>query len=64
MAHNEYFTISEFSSISTLSRMTLHRRIADGTIPSIKVGRRRLIPADALNHLLKSPKVAQEDRDE
>lgn len=43
-----YFSIEEFSSYTSLSRMTIFRRIQDKSLPSIKIGRRRLIPENAL----------------
>ena len=36
--------IPDVVELTRLSRPTIERRIADGTIPSVKVGARRLIP--------------------
>jgi excisionase family DNA binding protein len=42
------FSIDEVSLALGVSRSTLKRRLADGTIPSVKIGRRRLVRADDL----------------
>lgn len=41
-----------------ISRARLYQLIDDGTIPSIKLGRRRLIRAEALRDLLERLEVA------
>jgi excisionase family DNA binding protein len=52
-----FIGVSHFAKKFDVSQRTVHRRIADGTLPSLKFGRRRLI---ALQKLLR----AQDDRDE
>lgn len=44
--------IHEFCKAYGLSRSTAYRMIATGTLPSVKVGKRRLIPANAAEALL------------
>jgi hypothetical protein len=46
-----FIGIGHFAKKFDVSPRTVHRRIADGTLPSLKFGRRRLI---ALQKLLKS----------
>ena len=46
------YSIETAADASGLSRATLCRLIADGTLRSTKVGRRRLIPATALHALV------------
>jgi excisionase family DNA binding protein len=41
-----------------ISRATVYRRIADGTIPSLKLGRRVVVPVEALERLLVGPPAA------
>ena len=44
-----YIGVAHFAKKFDVSSRTVHRRIADGTLPSLKFGRRRLI---ALRQLL------------
>lgn len=44
-------TVTEVAGATGLSEVMLRKHIADGGIPSIKVGRRRLIPATWLTTL-------------
>src|SRR5262249_13726406 len=46
------YSLSEAEVLSGLSRATLYRRIADGSLRTAKVGRRRLVPADGLASLV------------
>lgn len=46
------YTISEAVAVSGLSKSSINRRVADGTIELRKVGGRRLIIAPALHRLL------------
>lgn len=46
------FSIAESCTRTTLSRPTIERLISTGKLRSVKIGRRRLIPADALDELL------------
>lgn len=43
-----HLSIEDVAQSTNLSTRTVRRRIADGTIPAVRVGRRILIPADAL----------------
>ncbi|PSR23385.1 MAG: DNA-binding protein [Sulfobacillus acidophilus] len=40
-----YYSPKEISAITGLSMATISRRIKDGTIPAVRIGRRLLIPA-------------------
>lgn len=44
--------IDDAAAISRLSRGTIYNRIKDGSLRSVKVGKRRLIPETALRQLL------------
>jgi len=46
------YTVAEVVEILGVSRITVLRRIKDGTIPSIRLGRRVLIPAEYVDELL------------
>lgn len=46
------YSIAEAAVRSSLSVPTLYRRIADGSLRSVKNGGRRLIPHDALKALI------------
>lgn len=47
----EFFTVAETARILRLSWRTMMRRIADGSIPSAKIGHRRLIPRAAIEQI-------------
>ncbi|MER3480881.1 MAG: DNA-binding protein [Meiothermus sp.] len=47
------YTVAEVVEILGVSRITVLRRVRDGTIPSIRLGRRVLIPAEYVDELLK-----------
>lgn len=44
-------TVAEVAAATGLSEVGLRKHIASGAIPSVKVGRRRLIPATWLRNL-------------
>lgn len=46
------FSLRDTSERTNLSLATLHRMIARGDLESIQIGRRRLIPHDALKALI------------
>lgn len=50
----EWLTVKKFLAAheGILGRTALYERIRDGTLPSIRLGRRILLPADALDTLL------------
>ena len=48
-----FIGVGHFAKKFDISPRTVHRRIADGTLPSLKFGRRRLI---ALQKLLRAQK--------
>lgn len=49
-----YLTVKELlvSLTGRLSRNTVYSAIAAGTIPSVRIGRRILVPSDALDRIL------------
>lgn len=47
----DFLTVAEARARLRISKSLALRMIREGTIPSIKLGRRRLIRADALNAL-------------
>jgi excisionase family DNA binding protein len=46
------FSITDIANRLGLSERTIHRLVANGSLRSIKAGRRRLIPRDSLRELL------------
>lgn len=50
----KWLTVAQFLAEhpGELSRNTAYERIKDGTLPSIKLGRKILVPADAFERLL------------
>jgi len=53
-AVTEWLTVKEFLSRykGRISRNTLYDRVADNSIPAVRLGRKVLLPADALDRLL------------
>ena len=52
------YTMKDAAHAVSLSKSKLYLMIADGTLRSLKVAGRRLIPADALHDLLKPQMTA------
>ena len=52
----QYISVKEFlvALEGRLSRNAIYAAIAAGTIPSVRIGRRLLLPADALDRILES----------
>ena len=50
------YRVNEFCRVVGLGRTTVYGLIADGTLPSVKIRGRRLIPRDAALALLKGGK--------
>ena len=50
----EWLTVREFVARhkGRIGRNTAYLRIADGTIPSIRLGKKLLVPGDALDRML------------
>lgn len=46
------YSVAEAAKVSGLGRTTLYSLIASGELPSKKIGKRRIIPADGLRQLL------------
>ena len=52
---NHFLTPKQFMEASNLPRNTVYEGIKDGTIPSIRISKRKiLIPSDALDQLFES----------
>lgn len=51
MASKLFLSKKEAAEQLAVSLPTINRRLADGTIPHIKIGSRVLIPAEFLNNL-------------
>lgn len=47
-------TVVEAAALLGVSRNTAYQAVRDGTVPSIRVGRRILVPVHALDQLLSS----------
>ena len=45
---SRYGSAAELAAVAGVSVKTIRRQIAEGALPSLKLGRRRLIPLDAL----------------
>jgi len=45
-------TVPEAAKLIGISRMTAYGAVRDGTIPSIRIGRRVLVPRAALDRML------------
>jgi excisionase family DNA binding protein len=45
------YSLTEAAAATGISLATLHRKIASGELKGVKVGRRRVIPADELRRL-------------
>ncbi|HWG75362.1 MAG TPA: excisionase family DNA-binding protein [Steroidobacteraceae bacterium] len=52
------FTVSEAAESSTLSRRKLYELIDSGQLRTVKIGKRRLVPRDALERLCRGEGVA------
>lgn len=44
----EFLTVTEAAEVLRVSTRTVHRHVATGALASVVVGRRRLVPVDAL----------------
>jgi excisionase family DNA binding protein len=56
-----FFSRKETAKVLSISLPTLNRRLADGSIPHVKLGGRVLIPAEYINKLSTSA-FANEER--
>jgi excisionase family DNA binding protein len=48
------YSIDEFMQASSLGRTTVYELLGSGQLDSVKVGRRRIIPADSVRAFLES----------
>ncbi|MGC2414573.1 MAG: helix-turn-helix domain-containing protein [Stellaceae bacterium] len=48
------YSVVETAALLGLSRNSTYARVKDGTIPSVRVGFRHLIPKAALDHFLQT----------
>ena len=51
-AQQRVLSVAEFVRLTHLGRNTIYQACRQGTIPCIRIGRRLLIPADALDRML------------
>lgn len=51
-ASGDYLTVSETAALLKISRWKLYDLIRNGELASFTLGRRRLIPRDAINELV------------
>ena len=51
-------TVAEVAEVLRLNKMTVYRAVRDGTIPSVRVGDRFLIPRARLDAMLRGEVVA------
>jgi excisionase family DNA binding protein len=58
----DLITVDDAAARLSLSRRTIHKLIADGTLRSVKIGGARRIPVDALDDYLADDEQAQLDR--
>ena len=52
------FSVAEASLSSTLSRRKLYELIDDGQLRTVKIGKRRLVPREALEQLCRGERCA------
>ena len=57
------YTVPEARQVLPLSRTTFYQRVADGTIPSVRIGGKILIPRKALEEALQ-PEPKRDNADE
>jgi excisionase family DNA binding protein len=59
----EWMTVKQFLSRhkGQVGRNTLYDRVRDRTLPSVRLGKRILIPSDALDSLLEGGRNGQAD---
>ena len=51
------YSVADAATVSGIGRTTLYALMASGQLPSKKIGKRRLIPADGLRKLLEAEAV-------
>jgi len=52
LAQRAGLTVTETAQVLNISRSSVYNRVADGTIPSRRIGGRVVIPAEAIRRLL------------
>ena len=55
ISNRETVTVLEAAKILGIGRNTAYDGVANGTIPSIKIGRRMVVPLEALKRMLRQP---------
>ena len=53
------YTVTQVAKLLGLSRASAYARVQDGSIPSVRIGSRILIPRKAFERLLDSANVAE-----
>ena len=54
LADKAYFSVKEFKDRLGVSSNLIYEQLREGALPSVRLGGRILIPADALQHLMES----------
>jgi excisionase family DNA binding protein len=59
MERRQWLTVNEFLEAfkGQVGRSSLYEHLRDGSLPSVRIGRKILIPADALDRLLERQPV-------
>ena len=58
------YTVKEAASVVGIGRTAAYEAVRTGALPSIRIGRRILIPKAALDRWLSTPRPGQGDRDD
>ena len=59
----QFYSIAEVVKITGLSRISIYRRVKDKTLSAVKLGRRVLIPVQAINELKQRAVLLPEEGD-
>jgi hypothetical protein len=51
-----FYSVPKAAKLLTISTRSAWRRVADGTLPTIQIGHRRLVPSSAIDRLAGSAK--------
>lgn len=60
LLNHEFLTSKETRQLLRVSESTIARWIADGTVPSVKVGGRRLIPRPGIEAVMRAANAVQD----
>ncbi|MHB9004981.1 MAG: helix-turn-helix domain-containing protein [Coriobacteriia bacterium] len=57
----KFYSVDETASMLGCTEVTIRRWVMDGTIGSVKIGGRRLIPAKIIEELIESAQPKEEE---